>query len=118
MSMRRATRGRASLEASLRMFGCERAAVATLRHTTLPWLDGFAPELALDAMPLPSLRALGGRDRLSLVAQFAAHQALLQYAGIADGECDPNEWAVVQKRGCDVRLVRRMDRCRSDRPSE
>src|SRR5258707_11931931 len=106
MSMRRAARGRASLEASLRMFGWERAALGALRHSTLPWYEGFAREITLDAAPLAQLRDLGGRDRLSLVAQFAAHQALLQFAGIADGECDPGEWVVVQKRGCDVRLVR------------
>src|SRR3954453_22085528 len=106
MSMRRTARSRGPLEASLRTFGWERAATATLRHSTLPWLDGFAPEVTVDAVPLRELRELGGRDRLSLVAQFAAHQALLQFAGLPDGECDPHEWAVVQKRGCDVRLVR------------
>src|SRR5260370_387712 len=106
MSMRRVSRGRASLGVSLRMFGWERAAVAALRHATLPWIDGFGPELSIAAVPLESVRDLGGRDKLSLVAQFAAHQAFLQFAGIADDECDPGEWAVVHKRGCDVRLVR------------
>jgi DNA-binding NtrC family response regulator/tetratricopeptide (TPR) repeat protein len=106
MGMRRVARGRAALEVSLRTFGWERAAVAALRHSTMPWMEGFAPEIALAAVPLQALRDLGGRDRLSLVAQFAAHQAFLQFAGIADGECDPAEWAVVQKRGSDVRLVR------------
>ncbi len=106
MSMRRVSRGRASLGVSLRMFGWERAAVAALRHATLPWVDGFGPELSIAAAPLESVRDLGGRDRLSLVAQFAAHQAFLQFAGIGDGECDPAEWAVVQKRGSDVRLLR------------
>ncbi len=106
MSMRRGARGRASLEISLRAFGWERAAVAVLRHSTLPWIDGFEGEIAVAAVPLQALRDLGGRDRLSLVGQFAAHQAFLQFAGIADGECDPAEWAVVQKRGSDVRLVR------------
>src|ERR1700682_3725153 len=106
MSMRRVPRGRASLGVSRRMFGWGRAAVSALRHTTLPWMDGFGPEIVVAATPLQTLRDLGGRDRLSLVAQFAAHQAFLQFAGIADGECDPAEWAVVQRRGCDVRLVR------------
>src|SRR5258706_9558984 len=106
MSMRRVSRGRPSLGVSLRMFGWERAAVAALRHATLPWIDGFGPELSIAAVPLESVRDLGGRDRLSLVAQFAAHQAFLQFAGISDGECDPGEWAVVRKRGCDVRLLR------------
>ena len=104
--MRRAARGRASLTVSLRMFGWERAAVAALRHGTLPWLDAFASELVLDATPLADVHDLGGRDRLSLVAQFAAHQAFLQFAGIADGELEAAEWAVVRKRGCDCRLVR------------
>jgi DNA-binding NtrC family response regulator/tetratricopeptide (TPR) repeat protein len=80
--------------------------VAVLRHSTLPWIDSFGGEVAVAAVPLQGLRDLGGRDRLSLVAQFAAHQAFLQFAGIADSECDPAEWAVVQKRGSDVRLVR------------
>jgi DNA-binding NtrC family response regulator len=106
MSMRRAARGRASLDVPLRSFGWERAALAVLRHSTLPWYDGFAPVPTLDAVPLSDLENLGGRDKLSLVAQFAAHQAFLQFAGIADDGCDPLEWAVVQKRGCDVRLVR------------
>jgi DNA-binding NtrC family response regulator len=106
MSMRRTARGRADLAVSLRMFGWERGAMATLRHPTLPWFDGFGAEIVLDATPLPELRDLGGRDRLSLVAQFAAHQAFLQFAGISDSECDPGQWAVVRKRGCDVRLIR------------
>jgi DNA-binding NtrC family response regulator len=106
MSMRRAARERASLTVSLRMFGWERAGVAALRHGTLPWLNAFAPEVVLDAAPLREVRDLGGRDRLSLVAQFAAHQAFLQFAGIGDGELDAAEWAVVRKRGCDCRLVR------------
>ncbi len=104
--MRRAARGRASQEASPHRFSWERAAVASLRHSTLPWFDAFAPGIALDAVPLPEIEALGDRDKLSLVAQFAAHQAFLRFAGVPDGECDPLEWAVVQKRGCDVRLVR------------
>src|SRR5258708_18820230 len=88
------------------MFGWERAAVAALRHATLPWVDGFGAELSIAAAPLESVRDLGGRDRLSLVAQFAAHQAFLQFAGIGDGDCDPAEWAVLQKRGSDGRRVR------------
>ncbi|MEA2329740.1 MAG: two-component system, NtrC family, response regulator HydG, partial [Thermoanaerobaculia bacterium] len=43
---------------------------------------------------------------LSLVAQFAAHEALLQFAGFSDADYDPAEWAVVRKRGNDCRLVR------------
>ncbi|MDP9191727.1 MAG: sigma 54-interacting transcriptional regulator [Acidobacteriota bacterium] len=84
----------------VRAFGWDRALVATLRHSSLPW------EEALAVTPLAEVRELGARDRLSLLAQFAAHEAMLQFAGIADGEFDPAEWAAVQKRGSDVRLVR------------
>ncbi|HVR39189.1 MAG TPA: sigma 54-interacting transcriptional regulator [Thermoanaerobaculia bacterium] len=72
--------------------------MATLRHSSLPWNDSIAAS--------PLTQSTGGRDRLSLVAQFAAHQALLQFAGIADGDVDPAEWVVVRKRGVDCRLVR------------
>ncbi|HYK03675.1 MAG TPA: sigma 54-interacting transcriptional regulator [Thermoanaerobaculia bacterium] len=81
-------------------FGWDRALLATLRHSSLSFDE------AVDATPLAAVRELGTRDRLSLVAQFAAHQALLHFAGIADGELEPAEWAVVQKRGSDVRLIR------------
>ncbi|HEV8432050.1 MAG TPA: hypothetical protein VGR95_01465, partial [Thermoanaerobaculia bacterium] len=80
-------------------FRWDRALIANLRHSTLPWNEEVA------ARPLASAQ-LGSRDRLSLLAQFAAHQATLQFAGIADGEVEVAEWAVVQKRGCDSRLVR------------
>jgi DNA-binding NtrC family response regulator len=86
--------------AAMRELAWDRALLATMRHSTL--LHGET----LQAVPLAETRALGTRDRLSLLAQFAAHQALLQFAGIADGELDPAEWAVVQKRGSDVRLIR------------
>ena len=99
--MRGASR-RAHPQASVdtRQFGWDRALVATLRHPTLPWNE------PLDAAPLADCADLGARDKLSLVAQFAAHEAFLQFAGVADGECDPGEWAVVRKRGQDCRLVR------------
>ena len=83
-----------------RRFGWDRAVIATLRHASLPWDESLA------ATPLTDLRSLGTRDRLSLLGQLAAHEALLQFAGIADGELDPAEWCVVQKRGADVRLIR------------
>ncbi|PYQ30719.1 MAG: hypothetical protein DMF56_07930 [Acidobacteria bacterium] len=85
---------------SLRHFAWDRALIATLRHSTLPWNEN------LPLTPLVEARSLGTRDRLSLLAQFAAQQALLQFAGISDGELDPAEWAFVAKRGSDVRLVR------------
>jgi DNA-binding NtrC family response regulator len=101
MTMRGSSRRRR--EPSLlepRAFGWDRALVATLRHSSLPFDESLA------ATPLDDVQDLGVRDRLSLLAQFAAHQALLQFAGLSDGELDPAEWAVVQKRGSDVRLIR------------
>jgi len=99
MTMRGGSRGR-DASALAERFGWDRALVATLRHASLPWDEPLA------ATPLAAVRTLGARDRLSLLGQLAAHQALLQFAGIADGELDPAEWSVVQKRGSDVRLVR------------
>jgi DNA-binding NtrC family response regulator len=112
-------RARAEMALDLRPFGWERSCIATARHSSLSWFESFAAELTLDATPLETLASLanlGDRDRLSLVAQFAAHQAFLQFAGIADGECDPAEWAVVQRRGCDSRLVRIAARAVTDDP--
>src|SRR3954451_12532426 len=109
MAMRSAVRGaRTSIEPA--GFGWGVAVAAVLRHSTLPWRE------ALDAVPLAALPPLGGGDRLSLLAQFAAHQALLQFAGVADGACDRAEWAVVQRRGTDARLVRLAARAASDAP--
>src|SRR5436305_14032386 len=99
MAMRTGSR-RVSEEASifLRDFAWPRERIATLRHSTLPWNDAFAAETTLRATPLASVAQLGARDRLSLLAQFAAHESFLQFAGVADGEVDPAEWAVEQKR--------------------
>ena len=94
-------RGSDSAGVSLRNFAWPAAAVATLRHSTLPF-----PTLSAPHTPLAELRNLGARDRLSLVGQFAAHIALLQFAGIADGDFDLSEWVVVRKRGADCRLLR------------
>src|SRR5438270_9119759 len=107
MSMRGTVRrARAAIAVDLRAFGWDRALVATLRHSTLPWFDGFAAESSLDATPMADAGELGARDRLSLVAQFAAHQALLQFAGFSDADYDSAQWAIVRKRGNDCRLVR------------
>jgi len=101
MSMRSSgRRGREATSVLLRAFAWDRAVLTTLQHTTLPWGE------SLVFTPLAEVQEHGARDRLSLLAQFAAHQAFLYFAGIADGEVDPAEWAVVQKRGSDVRLVR------------
>jgi len=96
-------------EVSLRRFAWPRAQLATLRHSTLPWSD-------VRATPLASVTQLGARDRLSLLAQFAAHQSFLQFAGISDGEVDASEWAVDQKRGSDCRLIRVAARSADDAP--
>jgi DNA-binding NtrC family response regulator len=101
MTMRGGSRRRGEeTRISLRDFAWPRERIATLRHSTLP----FVAETALHGVPITA--PLGARDRLSLLAQFAAHQSFLQFAGVADGELDPSEWVVEQKRGCDSRLVR------------
>jgi DNA-binding NtrC family response regulator len=92
-------RARSPVAVDVRTFGWDRAVLSTLRHSTLA-LESF------DAPPLSSTRDLGNRDRLSLVGQFAAHEALLQFAGVVDDAFEEQEWAVVQKRGVDCRLVR------------
>jgi hypothetical protein len=115
MSMRgTARRARSLIAVDLRAFGWDRALIATLRHSTLPWIEEWAPSIAIEATPLAEAEELGARDRLSLVAQFAAHQALLQFAGFSDAEHDPAEWAVVRKRGNDCRLVRAAARAVAD----
>jgi DNA-binding NtrC family response regulator len=92
-------RARSPVAVDVRTFGWDRAVLSTLRHSTLA-LESF------DATPISATRDIGNRDRLSLVGQFAAHQALLQFAGVVDDAFDEQEWAVVQKRGTDCRLVR------------
>jgi len=109
-----ARRTRSAITIDLREFGWDRALIATMRHSTLPWLDGCVPVVSLDATPLAEVAEFGPRDRLSLVAQFSAHQALLHFAGFSDAELDPAEWAVVRKRGNDCRLVRTAARTTAD----
>ena len=101
MNMRSGTRReRETLAVSPQAFAWGRAWTATLRHTSLPWNE------TVSAKPLTQARELGTRDRLSLLGQFAAHQAFLHFAGLSDGELDPQEWVIVPKRGSDVRLIR------------
>ncbi|HXH93797.1 MAG TPA: sigma 54-interacting transcriptional regulator [Thermoanaerobaculia bacterium] len=109
-----ARRARSAITIDLREFGWDRALIATMRHSTLPWFDGCVPVVSLDATPLAEVAEFGPRDRLSLVAQFSAHQALLHFAGFSDAELDPAEWAVVRKRGNDCRLVRTAARTTAD----
>src|SRR3954454_3048470 len=117
MSMRGTVRrARSAIAVDLRVFGWDRTFIATLRHSTLPWIDGFAAEISIDASPLAEAGEMGARDRLSLVAQFAAHQALLQFAGVSDAEYDPAQWAIVRKRGNDCRLVRAAARHMDEAP--
>ena len=99
-------RADAVLAISVRAFAWDAARIATLRHSTLPWAETFGETVEIAAKRLADAKDVGARDRLSLVAQFAAHAALLQFAGIADGEFDANEWAIASKRGSDARLVR------------
>src|ERR1700686_3869809 len=106
MAMRgRPVRPRSPLTIDVRAFGWDPALVSPLRHPTLPWFDGIASQLTLEAVPLAGLD-LGRRDRLSLLGQFAAHHAFLQFAGIADADFNAGDWAVMQKRGADCRLIR------------
>ena len=114
MSMRGSARR--ALVVDVLSFGWDRAVVSVLRHSTLPWHDGFASEIQLDATPLASLNDLGTRDRLSLAGQFAAHLAFLQFAGIGDSAFDVDEWVVVRKRGNDCRLLRIAARGQADDP--
>ncbi len=109
-----ARRARSAIAIDLREFGWDRALIATLRHSTLPWLDGCVPVVSLDATPIADAGEFGPRDRLSLLAQFSAHQALLHFAGFSDAELDPAEWAVVRKRGSDCQLVRTAARSMAD----
>ncbi len=91
----------------------EPAVIATLRHSTLPWYDS-AFGAPLEAIPLAELTQGGERERLSLVAQFASHCALMQFAGVPAGEFDPAEWAVIRRRGSDARLIRIAARYRGE----
>jgi DNA-binding NtrC family response regulator/tetratricopeptide (TPR) repeat protein len=94
------------LRVSVSAFAWNAATVATLRHASLPWNECVEREIVVQATPLATIGEIGVRDRLSLVAQFAAHHAFLQFAGIAATRFDRAEWAVARKRGADCRLVR------------
>jgi DNA-binding NtrC family response regulator len=108
MSMRRAhARSRqAPLTVACAEFGWDGAAIASLRHASLPWFAESGPSVRLEAVPLGECAGRGTRDRLSLLGQFAAHQAFLKFAGIAEERFRAEEWAAVFRRGEDCRLVR------------
>lgn len=98
--MRGGSRRSDAVEVSAAHFTWPHATIATLRHATLEWSE------PLVATPIADLNHCGTRDRLSLTGQFAAHVALLQFAGIGDGEFSPDQWMVARKRGADCRLIR------------
>lgn len=112
--MRGVSRRPDRVEVSLGDFACDAATLATLRHPTFPWFDACSPKVTFSLSPIESVQ--GARDRLSLIGQYAAHQAFLQIAGVGDGVFDPAEWRVVRKRGCDCRLLR--VRMRASSPGE
>ncbi|MFZ2490123.1 MAG: hypothetical protein WA208_01430, partial [Thermoanaerobaculia bacterium] len=74
MTTRGATRRtRATFHVDARAFAWSRWTAATLTHVSLPWGERIA------GLPLgEAATSLGERDRLSLLAQFAAHQAFLR----------------------------------------
>jgi DNA-binding NtrC family response regulator/tetratricopeptide (TPR) repeat protein len=87
-------------------FGWDRWITATLDHPTLPWFGEEGVNPTVGVTPLAELGPLGSRDRLSLLGQFAAHEALLVFAGIPERQFSAAEWGVIRKRGNDCRLVR------------
>ncbi|MBW3563871.1 MAG: sigma 54-interacting transcriptional regulator [Acidobacteria bacterium] len=108
----------AEAELSLAAFSWDRHALAAVEHATLPHWGRVGPDPDLEsASPLAS-RKWSHRDSLSILAQAAAHQAMLLAVGIAETELDPDQWAVHRKRGEDVRLVRRFAAPDSAAPAE
>ena len=105
MALRRSSRAE-PISIRLRQSGWPDEGLACLDHSSLPWHEGFAPEIEIEAIPLSKLADVGGRDALSIVGQYAAHLAFLQFAGIDDHLLELDHWCVVQKRATDIRLVR------------
>jgi DNA-binding NtrC family response regulator/tetratricopeptide (TPR) repeat protein len=107
MGMRAPQAGsRTPLQVSRQEFGWDRWIIATLDHPTLPWFGQTGENPTLSIAPLTELGPLGSRDRLSLLGQFAAHEALLVFAGIPEKHFSASDWGVIRKRGHDCRLVR------------
>jgi DNA-binding NtrC family response regulator/tetratricopeptide (TPR) repeat protein len=94
-----------SCEVSAASFSWPLPVLAGLEHGTLPWFDSAEPRWRIDRAE-PLAREWGSRHALSLLAQFAAHQSFLEFAGILDNPFDPAEWRVERRRGADVRLLR------------
>lgn len=83
-------------------FGWPLARLACSVHRSFAW-NGNAVD---PRTCVPLERSWGERHRLSLLAQFSAHQSFLAFAGLQEESFDPTEWTVVKARGSDVRLVR------------
>jgi transcriptional regulator with GAF, ATPase, and Fis domain len=107
MAMREGSpRSKRAIRVDLADFAWDPFALATLRHPSLPWYDQFATAVDVTAIPLSEVDRAAERSLLSLVGQFAAHQALLRFAALEDGGFSADEWAVIVRRGVDCRLVR------------
>lgn len=92
----------ATVGVSAEQFGWPLARLACSVHHSFVWNGS-----AVDRKSCVSLeRSWGERHRLSLLAQFAAHQSFLSFAGLPDHDLDPREWLVARARGGDVRLIR------------
>jgi hypothetical protein len=92
MAMRgRPSRARCPITIDVRTFGWDRALVATLRHPTLPWFDGIAPELTLEAVSLRVKTEMVNLDShrvpLSATDRGAMTQRIYDYYG-ASGVID------------------------------
>jgi len=83
-------RAGSGLAIAVRHFEWSTTQTATLRHSTLPWFDGFADSISLPASHLGDARELGKRDRLSLVGQFAAHHQC--YLAFDQGQQPARDW--------------------------
>jgi len=90
----------------LREFGWTAAQIAVLRHSSLPFGEAPDGSCEIDGVDLETAKAWGRRDRLALLAQFAAHVAFLRRVGVAAGPLRTDEWLAVRNRGEDPRLVR------------
>ncbi|HVR42908.1 MAG TPA: sigma 54-interacting transcriptional regulator, partial [Thermoanaerobaculia bacterium] len=86
--------------------GFAAAEMAALDHASLPWWGVASRAVEIAGSPLESAREMGERDRHSLLAQLAAHLAMLRFAAVGWGSFAAAEWVVVRKRREEGRLVR------------